>query len=331
MSIPMVSVIVPVYNSSRYLHRCIDSILYQSFNDFEVLLVDDGSTDNSGEICDEYAAKDSRVRVFHKENGGVSSARNVGLDNAVGEWVTFIDSDDWIDQDFGSIIKCLRDESVIVDIIISYPKSYTKCSLIMPDEQYEGLILSNDFQLLFSECRIDKYTYVWSKFYRKLFLDSENLHFDELISIGEDHVFLYSCLLKAKAVYSSPRKYYNYRYVEEGLSKRLYPIDTEFYGYNRLYTLISTMILQMKITDDAIQKQIKGALAHYLWRVLQALYVCHINRKKRMDILCSLDFSLLNYNHCNLLKRCLLRMLFSHKGLFFYDGLKNLQAKIKRY
>ena len=105
MSIPMVSVIVPVYNSSQYLHRCIDSILYQSFNDFEVLLIDDGSIDNSGEICDEYAVKDSRVRVFHKENGGVSSARNVGLGNAVGEWVTFVDSDDWIDQDFGSIIK----------------------------------------------------------------------------------------------------------------------------------------------------------------------------------------------------------------------------------
>lgn len=93
---PKISVIVPVYNTEKYLHRCIDSILAQTFTDFELLLIDDGSKDNSGTICDEYAAKDSRVRVFHKKNGGVSSARNLGLDNASGEWVTFVDSDDWI-------------------------------------------------------------------------------------------------------------------------------------------------------------------------------------------------------------------------------------------
>ena len=81
---PKISVIVPVYNAEKYLHRCIDSILSQTFTDFELLLINDGSKDSSGAICDEYAAKDNRVRVFHKENGGVSSARNLGLDNANG-------------------------------------------------------------------------------------------------------------------------------------------------------------------------------------------------------------------------------------------------------
>ena len=95
MENPKISVIVPVYNADKYLHRCVDSILAQTFTDFEVLLVNDGSTDNSGDICDEYAELDSRVRVFHKENGGVSSARNLGLDNAIGEYVMFIDSDDF--------------------------------------------------------------------------------------------------------------------------------------------------------------------------------------------------------------------------------------------
>ena len=97
---PKISVIVPVYNTEKYLHRCIDSILAQTFTDFELLLIDDGSKDNSGAICDEYAAKDSRVRVFHKENGGVSSARNLGLDNVRGEWVTFVDSDDWVEKEY---------------------------------------------------------------------------------------------------------------------------------------------------------------------------------------------------------------------------------------
>ena len=93
-----ISIIVPVYNTEKYLRCCIDSILVQTFADFELLLINDGSTDSSGTICEEYALEDRRVRVFHKENGGVSSARNVGLDNARGEWITFVDSDDYIEE-----------------------------------------------------------------------------------------------------------------------------------------------------------------------------------------------------------------------------------------
>ena len=92
----MISVIIPVYNSEKYLHKCIDSVLSQSYTNFEVILVNDGSTDKSGAICDEYAEKDEKVRVFHKENGGVSSARNLGIEKAIGKYVCFIDSDDWV-------------------------------------------------------------------------------------------------------------------------------------------------------------------------------------------------------------------------------------------
>ena len=94
MNNPKISVIVPVYNAEKYLHRCIDSILSQTFNDFEVLLIDDGSKDQSGEICDEYAKKDSRVKVFHKENGGVSSARNYRIYQANGHSIGLSDSED---------------------------------------------------------------------------------------------------------------------------------------------------------------------------------------------------------------------------------------------
>lgn len=96
----MVSVIVPVYNAELTLKQCVDSILSQEITDFELLLIDDGSTDQSPIICDEYAKQDLRIRVFHKDNGGVSSARNLGLENAQGEWITFIDSDDYITKDF---------------------------------------------------------------------------------------------------------------------------------------------------------------------------------------------------------------------------------------
>lgn len=97
---PIISIIVPVYNVEKFLNRCVDSILAQSFTDFELILVDDGSPDNCGAMCDEYAEKDKRVIVIHKENGGASNARNAGLDIAKGKWIGFIDSDDWIHKDY---------------------------------------------------------------------------------------------------------------------------------------------------------------------------------------------------------------------------------------
>ena len=101
----LISVIVPVYNVASYLRQCVDSILSQSYTNLEVLLIDDGSTDESGAICDEYAQRDSRVKVIHKPNGGLSSARNVGLSLASGEWISFVDSDDWLDTDIYQ--KCI--------------------------------------------------------------------------------------------------------------------------------------------------------------------------------------------------------------------------------
>ena len=95
---PSISIIVPVYKAEAYLHRCVDSLLAQTFTDFEVLLIDDGSPDCIGEICDAYAKKDARVRVFHQSNGGVSVARQRGVENAKGEWITFVDADDCLPQ-----------------------------------------------------------------------------------------------------------------------------------------------------------------------------------------------------------------------------------------
>ena len=101
---PKISVIVPAYNAEKYLRRCIDSILVQTFTDFELLLVNDGSIDRTDTICNEYAVKESRIRVFHKKNGGVSSARNLGLDNAKGKYVMFVDSDDYMLSDMSELM-----------------------------------------------------------------------------------------------------------------------------------------------------------------------------------------------------------------------------------
>ncbi|MBQ8543630.1 MAG: glycosyltransferase [Alistipes sp.] len=124
MSIPKISVIVPIYKAEKYLRRCVDSILAQTFADFEVLLVDDGSPDRSGKICDEYAAMDSRVRVFHKENAGVSCARNLGIEKACGEYTIHADPDDWIEPSMLAELysKAKSDDAdmVICDFYVEY-------------------------------------------------------------------------------------------------------------------------------------------------------------------------------------------------------------------
>lgn len=124
---PLVSVIVPVYKAEAYLHKCVDSLLAQTMTDFEVLLIDDGSPDRSGEICDEYAAKDSRIRVFHKENGGVASARQVGLENVRGEYTIHADPDDWVEPTMLEELYAKAKENdadmVICDYYVDYADS----------------------------------------------------------------------------------------------------------------------------------------------------------------------------------------------------------------
>lgn len=111
----MISVIVPVYKVEPYLRRCVDSILAQTYTDFELILVDDGSPDSCGAICDEYAGKDSRVRVIHQENGGLSAARNAGIDLARGEYLTFVDSDDWVHSEYlAYLYRAIQDKNVLL-------------------------------------------------------------------------------------------------------------------------------------------------------------------------------------------------------------------------
>ena len=116
MDSTMISVIVPVYNVEPYLRKCLDSIVNQTYRDFEILIIDDGSTDGSGRICDEYAEKDSRIKVFHTENRGLSCARNLGLAEAKGEWIGFVDSDDWIEPDMYEVL-IRRAEETGADVV----------------------------------------------------------------------------------------------------------------------------------------------------------------------------------------------------------------------
>ena len=196
-----ISVIVPVYNAEKYLHRCVDSILAQTYTDFELLLINDGSKDSSGSICDEYAAKDSRIRVFHKENGGVSSARNVGLDNAKGDWVAFADSDDFVDNDWLSIyISNIND----VDLVI---QGYSNDIYLKENNfDYKGKVID------VVETLYKKHTlgFLHVKLFNNLIIKNNRVQFNENISFREDEDFVLKYLFYIRNVKSVKKGGYNY-------------------------------------------------------------------------------------------------------------------------
>ena len=188
---PKISIIVPVYKVEQYLPKCIDSILSQTYQDWELLLIDDGSPDNSGKICDEYAQKDERIRVFHKENGGVSRARNLGLDNAEGDYVMFVDSDDWLSNDCLQV--CVHEvEANKLDALqfgfISVnsnneKKIVKKSSLTLDGEQY---IKHNNFNVC-----------VGGGFYKRKIIEENKIRFPIELKLAEDQIFVLSFIKKA--------------------------------------------------------------------------------------------------------------------------------------
>lgn len=189
---PKISVIVPVYNDEQYLPRCIDSILAQTFADFELLLIDDGSKDHSSEICDEYAEKDRRIRVFHKENGGVSSARNLGLDNAIGEWIAFVDSDDKIEK--GYLYNLCINSNDVDFVICGYKQDGRICKTVVYKEGIFNMHSYDDLSY-FNRSEIESkclFYCPWRKLFKNKLIKENHIKFDESMFLGEDTCFLIS-------------------------------------------------------------------------------------------------------------------------------------------
>lgn len=259
---PAISIVVPVYEAEKYINRCIDSILAQIFTDFELILVDDGSTDNSGKICDEYAAKDSRVRVIHKFNGGVSSARNAALDIAAGEYIMFCDSDDYVDKQW-----CQQ----MYAVIHHYPDAWINCNIY---DDWEGDIklrvhVSNDAQLYEKSTffAIDKRSLsgaLWNKIYSNGIIRSHFLRFNENYKIGEDvnfnvHYYQYC----TSSIWVSKALYY-YCYNGSSLTHK-YTSD----NFNNYRTIFSDRLACIE------SEHLGDYLDNWLWRFVKMLDEVH--------------------------------------------------------
>lgn len=220
----LVSVIVPVYKTEKYLRKCVDSILAQTYSNLEILLIDDGSPDHCGEICDDYAERDKRVRVIHNDNHGVSYSRNCGIKASTGEYLLFIDSDDRINPIYvEEMVEHLQKYDFVISGFLIFwveKRQYEKRKIWNPTEGMTHSV-SKDFRYLFTPI----YS-VCGKLYRANIIKKENILFDETISGGEDGLFnfeylkyidSYSVANKAKYIYSV--------YPEYSLSKQYYLDD----------------------------------------------------------------------------------------------------------
>ena len=200
---PTVSIIVPIYNVEKYIRRCIDSVLSQEYTDFELILADDGSKDNSGDICDEYAAKDSRVRVIHKENTGVSDTRNVAISQATGTYLQFLDSDDWITPDATKLLVRAATEHHCDLVISDFYRVVGERVSHKGDIEDDGVLTREEFAEHMMENPADFYYGVlWNKLYRRDLVEKYNLRMDESVSWCEDFLFNLEYILHAEVFYA---------------------------------------------------------------------------------------------------------------------------------
>ncbi|MDD3239896.1 MAG: glycosyltransferase family 2 protein [Lachnospira sp.] len=233
----MISVIVPIYNVSKYLHQCIDSIINQTYNNLEIILVDDGSTDDSGTICDEYALADARIAVIHKKNGGLVSARKAGMRYAKGEYIGYVDGDDWIEpQMYEKLYQIISRFDVQIVLCDHFENNQNNLKMVhscfeegiyhkqdLINEIYPQMISRNKFY----EQGVS--AAVWGKLYKKDVIEEFQLEVDDRIIMGEDAACIYPCMLYVSSIYILHDCLYHYRQTMDSISKqkRDYPQERE--------------------------------------------------------------------------------------------------------
>ena len=280
----MISVVVPVYKAEKYIRQCVDSILAQTFRDFELILVDDGSPDNCGKICDGYAAQDSRIKVVHRENGGPSAARNAGLDLAQGEYVAFVDSDDYIREEmFETLLRALVRNNVGI-AICDYERvaddGTVKNEVVFPPDLREGIVSNRTAFDGFS----GEYCFFWGVLWNKLY--RRELFKDVRFPVGKTYEELHvvpTLFYRSGDVAVVSKKLYSYRDAPQSIT------SNEESPENKL-SFLEAVIARMRFFEklnmtDIVYKDAKGILRGYVIRFLNGPKVDRPELKKRLRLL----------------------------------------------
>lgn len=258
----LISVVVPIYNIERYLGICIESILNQTYSDMEIILVDDGSTDRSRELCDLYAEKDIRIKVIHKTNGGLVSARKAGLRKAQGRYVAYVDGDDWIGPGFIESLYSTAVTSEADMVCAGFTRELFSKTVSFSDNLPIGLYEGDKLRYLYNNMisfgdfyRPGITTYVWNKLFKRDILYAAQIRVDDRITIGEDAAVTYPALMRCSKVALVDNVAYHYRQREDSMLKQRsdYWIDAQKlkYLYDYLNKWINTYAL-----DDSFGRQI---------------------------------------------------------------------------
>lgn len=252
----LISIIVPVYNTEKYLDQCIQSVLAQTYTNWELLLIDDGSTDSSGAICDKYAAVDKRIRVFHKENGGVSSARNLGLDNAKGEWITFVDSDDWVEPAmYFEMLEgaCLQNSDIVYcDIRMVF----TNCTTIHHVAAYDI-----DKKRFINNFIASKWTSLCNILVKRTLFEKHGIRHPVKIAFCEDFDVSLRLMIVAQKISHIAKPLYNYNQTNQ--SSALHNISPLYYRDERIVNIGLIKFAQTKGFYKDIAKNL-------CWRLLKS-------------------------------------------------------------
>ena len=258
----LISIIIPVYNVEQYLNRCIDSIVNQTYKNLEIILIDDGSTDNSGKICDEYALKDKRIKVIHKENGGLSSARNMGLKMVRGEYVGFIDPDDYIEPDMYQYLYELCQRHNVLLSMCNYTRVRDGVEKIQHPVTKEIILSCNE-----ALERFHTELFSWNKLFHKTLI--KDISFSIGITYGEDMIFCVQTFDKARQIVYGSEAKYNYIQRIGSASKQHFNIRqlTYFQAADYVYNYANQHLLSWLKKD--ILRQNCGLAISYLHQIVK--------------------------------------------------------------
>lgn len=264
----LISVVVPVYNASNFISRCIESILHQEYPNIQLILINDGSKDNSLEICKSYVNKDKRVLVYNQLNKGVSTARNKGIELATGDFVCFVDSDDYVESNYLTTFLSFNEDynsTIILQDILRVRDKFSEKNCKFKDE----FIKKENFDKLLTKYKIFRFGYPFAKLYKISILKKNNIKFKSNIHFSEDLLFFIEYLNYVENVRLSSKALYNYVDVGNSLSYAYHSFESEIECFHEM--IKATNLLKNKF-DIKNEYYIQKSIGHFLTRSINSMY-----------------------------------------------------------
>lgn len=329
---PKISVIVPIYNVEKYLEKCISSLLDQSFTDFELILVNDGSPDNCGKICDKFKEKDSRITVLHLENGGVCRARNKGMELATGDFYVFVDSDDWVEKDYlKDFVDHIEDEETLI-IQDCNRDNDEKSETHFFGFQNKSFVLKEDFGKLFHEnAHYVPGGYPWNKLYSAKIIKENNLQFDPAIKLADDEKWNFEYFVHLKKMKFIDKANYHYIYNPGSISNQKRPFDRELTRFEFKTKFFDFALKNYQISENDKKKIIAEVEKHFRINILDRMYKNGVSKGDRLSQLkeiSKLPNAALQFLQSDLKFRKIDYSLLRNRKIHLFDVFKNMRLKL---